>query len=153
VTDTDIGGHFWSDQHLGEHARHPPMKTVISTAQAVPATAGITTYASFPTPVRETLTFIGGPWLCAVFLAAYVDIGVNNVEIALALDTAAVPAGSKPENRLHLNAKSPAGTTLTMSEYETVNAGDITFELMHAGGAATVSDIKLAVIPLGLLPP
>jgi hypothetical protein len=155
VTATDFGSHHWSAAHTNGHARHAPVKGTALAAQPVTATANIGTYAPLPTPVIGTLTLLGGPWLCLFDLAAYIDIGANNVEVSLALDitgTTTVPAGSNPEDRLHVLAKSPIAATLSLADYASVNAGDTTFELKYAAtGAATVSDIAMSIVPIGLL--
>jgi hypothetical protein len=154
MTDVNIGAHFWSDEHLRDHVTHDPTKGTALTAQILPATTNINTYASFPAPLVGTVTTIYGPWLALVHLAAYVDIATNNVEVALALDltgATTTPAGSNPEDRLHVTAKSPVGSTLSLSDYATLNVGVTTVELKYAGGPATVSDVALAIIPLRLL--
>jgi hypothetical protein len=135
---------------------HAPVKGTALAAQTLAATAGITSYASLPTPLTYTLTLVGGPWLCLFHLNAFVDIGVNNVEVALALNitgTTTIAAGSNPEDRLHVTAKSPVGAALSLSDYAVVNAGATVFELRYAAtGAAVVSDVAMAIIPLGYMP-
>jgi hypothetical protein len=134
-------------------ARPAPVKGTALAAQALTATANINTYASLPTPVTYTLTLAEGPWICLFALAAYVEIAANNVEVALALNitgASTVAAGSHSEDRLHVVAKSPVGTGLSLSDYATVNKGATTFELKYAAtGAATVSDVAMQIVPIG----
>ena len=151
--DINIGPHFWSDEHFGEHARHAPANGTALAAQTVASTGSITTYQSFPTPVTATLVMVSGPWLVLFLLAAYVDIGANNVEVACALEVSGattVAAGDNPEDRLHVFAKSPIAATLSLAEYvQPVYQGDNNLELKYAAtGAATISDITLSAIPL-----
>jgi hypothetical protein len=152
MTDFDIGPHFWSVEHTNDHARHTPLKGSATAAQPITATANISTYASLPTPLTTTLSFVSGPWVVLFILTAYVDIGANNVEVALSLDfsgATVLAAGTNTEDRLHVNAKSPVGSTLSRSDWAYVNPGDTVIELKYAAtGAATVSDVALAVIPL-----
>ena len=152
MSDFDIGPHFWSSEHTSDHARHAPLKGSATAAQPVATTGAITTYASLPAPLATTLSFVSGPWVCLFILTAYVDIGANNVEVALSLDfsgATVLAAGTNTEDRLHVNAKSPVGSTLSRSDYAFVNPGDTVIELKYAStGAATVSDVALAVIPL-----
>ena len=152
MTDFDIGAHFWSNEHTNDHARHIPLKGAATAAQPVTATGGIGSYASLPVPLTTTLSFVSGPWVCLFILTAYVDIGANNVEVALSLDfsgATVLAAGTNTEDRLHVNAKSPVGSTLSRSDWAFVNPGDTVIELKYAAtGAATVSDVALAVKPL-----
>jgi hypothetical protein len=152
MTDFDIGGHFWSDEHTNDHARHVPLKGAATAVQPIAATGAITTYASLPTPLTTTLSFVSGPWLCLFILTAYVDVAANNVEVALSLDfsgATVLAAGTNTEDRLHVNAKQPVGSTLSRSDYAFVNPGDTVIELKYAAtGAANVSDVALAVLPL-----
>jgi hypothetical protein len=152
VSDFDIGAHFWSAEHTSDHARHTPAKGTNLAVQATAATADLNTYTSFPSPLTATVSFDSGPWLCLLILAAYVETAVNNVEVVLSLDfsgATTLAAGTNPEDRLHLNAKSPAGSTLALSDYGFLNPGDTVVELKYAAtGAANVSDIALAVIPM-----
>ena len=152
MSDFDIGPHFWSSEHTNDHARHVPLKGTATAAQALAATADINTYASLPAPLKTTVSFLSGPWECLFHLAAYVDIAANNVAVALALDfsgATTLAAGANPEDRLHVNAKSPIGSTLSLSDYAFVNPGDTVIELKYAAtGAATVSDVSLNIIPL-----
>jgi hypothetical protein len=151
--DINIGPHFWSVEHFGEHARHAPAKGTALAPQAVTATVDLNTYASLPTPLTAPLTMVSGPWVALFLLSAYVDIGANNVEVALALDVSGattVVAGANPEDRLHVQAKSPVAATLSLADYGVINQGDHVLELKYvASGAATVSDVALSVLPLG----
>jgi hypothetical protein len=158
----DTSGVFHPGYHDGVAWRpldspgHAPVKGSATAAQTLAATANIDTYASLPSPLVYTLTLTGGPWLCLFSLAAFANIAVNNVELSLALDisgSVTVPAGSHPEDRLHVLAKSPVAATLSRADYAPVNAGATVFELKYAAtGAATVSDVAFSVIPLGFLP-
>jgi hypothetical protein len=77
----------------------------------------------------------------------------NNVQVALALDMSGantVAAGSHTEDRMRVNAKSPTGATLSLVDFASVEGGDTVYELKYAStGAATVSDVAFAIVPLG----
>jgi hypothetical protein len=154
---------FLSPWHIDAHellavrgARADPVESMAIASQAVPATADINTYASFPQPVVGALDLPGNveDWRALVLFSAHIDIAVNNADTAVALNFSGatnIPAGSQPENRLHVVAKSPISVTLSLARVVTVAAGATTVEIMHAGAACTIEDISLECVPLALL--
>ena len=156
MTNLDIGAHFWSGEHADSHTQHVPVKGTALAAQTLAGTADINTYASLPTPLTYTLTLLGSrPWLCLIHLSAFVNLSTNNAELVLALDISGmttIAAGSNPEDRLHLLAKSPIAVGLAMSDYASVNPGATVFELKYAGSAGVISDVAMDVVPLCYFP-
>jgi hypothetical protein len=79
------------------------------------------------------------------------DISTNNVECALALDFSGdvtIPAGSRPEDRLHVTSKSPVAATYSNQRVGISPPGDVRIELKQSGGVFNVSDLTLQIIPL-----
>jgi hypothetical protein len=122
-----------------------------TTPQAITATANINTYASLPTPLVVAYV-LPAAWTCLFILTAFVDTTTNNVEVACSLDfsgATVLAAGTNSEDRLHVNGKSPVGITLSREDYASVNQGTTNIELKYAAtGAATLSDVALAIIPI-----
>jgi hypothetical protein len=130
---------------------HLPFEKDSSATVSLPATAGITTYSSFPTPVSVTGQFPAGHWQVLFLFSAHIDITINNAECALALDFSGVtniPAGSKPQDRLHVIAKSPISATFSLSRVAIVKQGVTTIELKYAGSAFNVEDVSLEIVPI-----
>jgi hypothetical protein len=135
-----------------------PFKDVNTAIQNVTATANITTYASMPTPIISQITFDPGQgkWLCLFVLTAYINISVNNTEVALDVNVTghnSIPAGSHTENRLHVLGKSPVAANVNQVVYAILVPGTTQVEVQHAGGACAISDVAFSFIPLLLLPP
>jgi hypothetical protein len=84
----------------------------------------------------------------------HIDITVNNAEVAFALDISGmtnVAAGSQPQDRLHVVAKSPISATFSLARVRTLLDGQTVFELKYAGSSCDVEDVSFEIIPLAML--
>lgn len=139
----------------GPAAPPVPFKNVNTAAQNLVATANITTYAPLPTPMVSNVTVIAGNWLCLFVITVYINTTSNNTEVSLAMNVSGgtnIPAGSRTEDRLHVLAKSPIGSSINQVIWAMVNPGTNRFEVQHSGQACTISDLAFSFIPLLLLP-
>jgi hypothetical protein len=136
--------------------RGAPLPTQVnsSTNVVLPATTDINTYLSFPTPVSVTIDFPFGDWRSLLLFSMHIDLTTNNAEVAFALDISGmtnVAAGSQPQDRLHVIAKSPISATFSLARVRTLLDGRTTFELKYAGSSCDVEDVSFEVIPLAML--
>jgi hypothetical protein len=141
--------------YQGPAAPPVPFKNVNTVAQNLAATANITTYAPLPTPMVSNVVVTAGNWLCLFVITVYINTTSNNTEVALAMNVSGgtnIPAGSRTEDRLHVLAKSPIGSSINQVVWAVVNPGSNRFEVQHSGQACTISDLAFSFIPLLLLP-
>jgi len=134
-----------------------PYRGVSNNTQAFPGSANINTYVSLPTPLAADVSLAGAEsWLCLSVLSAYVDTVNNNTEVALALNVTgatSIPAGSRPEARLHLLGKTPIAVTVSHQTTDILGPGISHVELMAAGNACNLSNVAFSVTPLAALRP
>jgi hypothetical protein len=149
--------YFGSAWHYNSHellairgAKVDPFEVDTAASVTVAATANITTYASLPTPATLNVT-LANDWRCLFLFSLHIDLAVNNADVAAALDfsgAATIAAGSRPQDRLHVVAKSPISATFSLARVAVVPGGTTRVELMHAGDGFTMTDGSLEVVPL-----
>lgn len=110
-------------------------------------------FAPLPGPSASVPLVLTQPHNVLMVLSAYLDSGVNNNDVVLALDLSgatAIPAGTNPEETLRVGGKQYVESTLSISYVQAFNVGTTTMDVKYTAtvAGASISDVAVTMVAL-----